>query len=158
MFIAGVKKGTFQHWYKSVENIFWSTRYVSIIARGKKLFLFFALLTAGWLLLWFFLRGGKNMKSEPRIARYQVGIYAVWNINLRVNIEEICLTWHVKMGYNWFMLTNIISFILRISLVGTFWFCVWRYVEPRTQSMRILRAALLVLGMLVILAMVKITG
>jgi hypothetical protein len=62
------------------------------------------------------------------------------------------------MEYNCFMLTDFISFMLRISLVGTFWFCVWRYVEPKTQSMRILRAALLVLGMLVILAMVRFTG
>ena len=68
------------------------------------------------------------------------------------------LTSHVKMEYNWFMLTNTISFILRICLVGTLWLCVWRYVEPRTQSMRILRAALLVLGMLVILAVVRFIG
>jgi len=56
------------------------------------------------------------------------------------------------------MLTNTISFILRICLIGIFCFCVWRYIEPRTQSMRILRAALLVLGLLVILAVVRITG
>jgi len=56
------------------------------------------------------------------------------------------------------MLTNIISFILRISLIAVFWFFVWKYVEPRTQRMRILRAALLVLGLLIILAMVRITG
>ncbi len=56
------------------------------------------------------------------------------------------------------MLTNTISFILRICLIGSFLFCVWRYVEPRTQLMRILRAALIVLGMLVILAIVRIIG
>jgi len=56
------------------------------------------------------------------------------------------------------MLANTISFILRICLIGILCFCVWRYIEPRTQSMRILRAALLVLGLLVILAVVRITG
>jgi hypothetical protein len=68
------------------------------------------------------------------------------------------LTLHVKIGYNWSMLTNTISFILRICLVGTFWLCIWRYVEPRTQSRRILRAALLAFGMLVIYAVVRVIG
>ncbi len=68
------------------------------------------------------------------------------------------MTWHDKMGYIIFMLSNTISFILRICLIGTFWLYVWRHIEPRTQSMRILRAALLALGMLVILAVVKIIG
>jgi len=68
------------------------------------------------------------------------------------------LTWHVKMGYNEYMLSDAISAILRICLVASFWFCVWRYVEPRTQLRRIIRAALLVLGMLVILAVIRISG
>ena len=75
-----------------------------------------------------------------------------------VKIGYLGLTWDVKMGYNQFMLTNMISFILRICLIAVFWFVVWKYIEPRTQRMRIFRAALLVLGLLVILAMVRITA
>ncbi|UCC98048.1 MAG: hypothetical protein JSW66_19640 [Phycisphaerales bacterium] len=56
------------------------------------------------------------------------------------------------------MFGNILYFALKVSLIATLWAFVWRYVEPRTQAMRILRAAILVLGLLGILAMVKITG
>jgi hypothetical protein len=56
------------------------------------------------------------------------------------------------------MFIDVISLILRTCLIAVFWFFVWRYIEPRTQRMRILRAALLVLGLLVILAMVRVTG
>jgi hypothetical protein len=35
---------------------------------------------------------------------------------------------------------------------------VWKFVEPKTQLMRVLRAALLVLGLLAILAVIRITG
>ena len=68
------------------------------------------------------------------------------------------LTLHVKMGYNKNMLINTVSFFLRICLIAVFWFVVWKYIEPKTQRMRIFRAALLVLGLLVILAMVRIAG
>jgi len=53
---------------------------------------------------------------------------------------------------------NFISFILRIWLIVALWALIWRFVEPRTQLMRILRAALLLLGLLVILALVRITA
>jgi len=56
------------------------------------------------------------------------------------------------------MLSNIIFFVLRVSLIATLWAFVWHFVEPKTQLMRILRAALLVLGLLAILAVIKITG
>jgi len=56
------------------------------------------------------------------------------------------------------MLGDILSFVLRIGLVVAFWAFVWRFVEPRTQLMRILRAALLVFGLLGIWAVLKIAG
>ena len=71
---------------------------------------------------------------------------------------NIYLTWHGKIGYNHFMFTDLISFILRVSLIAVFWFFVWQYIEPKTQLMRILRAALLVVGLLIIMAMVRITS
>jgi hypothetical protein len=68
------------------------------------------------------------------------------------------LTWPVKMGYNVTMLTSFISYILRISLIVALWAFVWRLVEPRTQLMRILRAAVLLLGLLGILFILRSTG
>jgi len=68
------------------------------------------------------------------------------------------LTLDVKMGYNVFMLEDILSFVFRIGLVVAFWAFVWRFVKPRTQLMRLLRAALLVFGLLGIWAVLKITG
>lgn len=56
------------------------------------------------------------------------------------------------------MLRSLVYFALKVSLIVTLWTFVWHYVEPRTQAMRILRAALLVLGLLGVLAVVKITG
>ena len=56
------------------------------------------------------------------------------------------------------MLTSVLYFALKLSLIVTLWLFVWHYMEPRTQAMRILRAALLVLGLLGILAVVRITG
>jgi len=68
------------------------------------------------------------------------------------------LTFIVKIGYNFFMLANIISFVLRIGLILAIWTFVWRAIEPQTQSARILRATLLLLSMLTVLAMIRITG
>ena len=68
------------------------------------------------------------------------------------------MTLDVKMGYNVFMLEDILSFVFRIGLVVAFWAFVWRFVKPRTQLMRLLRAALLVFGLLGIWAVLKITG
>jgi hypothetical protein len=56
------------------------------------------------------------------------------------------------------MLRTIVFFVLRISLIAALWAFVWKFVEPKTQLMRVLRAALLVLGLLAILAVIKITG
>ena len=56
------------------------------------------------------------------------------------------------------MVEGVLSFVLRVSLIAVFWVFIWRFVEPRTQLMRILRAALLVLGLLGVLAVLRITG
>ncbi len=68
------------------------------------------------------------------------------------------MTLSVKIGYNISMLGDILSFVLRIGLVVALWAFVWKFVEPRTQLMRILRAALLVFGLLGIWAVLKIMG
>jgi len=65
---------------------------------------------------------------------------------------------YVKIGYYTYMLRDIIFFVLRVSLIVSLWAFVWKFIEPKTQLMRILRAALLVLGLLVVLAMLKIVG
>lgn len=64
----------------------------------------------------------------------------------------------VKMGYFNYMMRSIVFFILRLSLVVTIWAFIWRYLEPRTQLMRIMRAALLLLCLLGVMAVVKLTG
>ena len=51
-----------------------------------------------------------------------------------------------------------VSFILKIFLIGAFWAFVWQYIEPKTRPMRLLRAGLLALGLLAILAALRITG
>lgn len=56
------------------------------------------------------------------------------------------------------MLTEFISFILRILLIATLWAFVWKLLEPRTQLMRILRAAVLLLGLLGVLVVLRMTG
>jgi len=54
------------------------------------------------------------------------------------------------------MAREVISFILRIGLVIGLWGLVWSFVEPRTQAMRVLRAALLVLALLGVWAILSI--
>ncbi len=56
------------------------------------------------------------------------------------------------------MFTDFISFILRISLIAALWVFVWKLLEPRTQLMRILRAAVLLLGLLGLLVVLRMTG
>ena len=62
------------------------------------------------------------------------------------------------MGYYMTMFTDFVSLILRISLIAALWAFVWKLLEPRTQLMRILRAALLLLGLLGILVILRIAG
>ncbi len=64
----------------------------------------------------------------------------------------------VKIGYCTFMFGDIVSFVLRILLIVALWAFVWRLLEPRTQLMRILRAAVLLLGLLGVLVVLRIAG
>ncbi len=75
-----------------------------------------------------------------------------------VKIGRFLLDNCVKIGYYTYMLRDMVFFVLRISLIVTLWISVWKFIEPKTQLMRILRAALLVLGLLVVLSILKITG
>ena len=63
-----------------------------------------------------------------------------------------------KIEYRKSMAGSLAYFVLKMALIVTLWAFIWRYVEPRTQAMRVLRAALLVLGLLGVLAVVRITG
>lgn len=49
------------------------------------------------------------------------------------------------------------SFVLKAALVVAFCVWVWRFFEPTSRPMRILRAAFLLLGLLVILAVVRLS-
>ncbi len=63
-----------------------------------------------------------------------------------------------KIGYNTSMAGGIISFVLRITLVVMLCTYVWRFIKPRTQLMRVFRAAILVLTLLGILVILRVTG
>jgi len=76
----------------------------------------------------------------------------------RVKMGYFLLDLNVKIGYHTNMLRDIVLFILRLSLIVFLWAFVWKFIEPKSQLMRILRAALLVLGLLVVLTILKITG
>ncbi len=71
---------------------------------------------------------------------------------------KFSLDLRAKIGYFRFMVSSFVFFVLRISLVAVLWAFVWRYVEPRTQLMRILRTAVLLLGLLGILVVLRMTG
>jgi hypothetical protein len=75
-----------------------------------------------------------------------------------VNMGNICLTYPVKIDYNSDMSGNVLSFFVRIILILALWAFIWGFLKPRTQIMRVLRAALILLGMLAILAVVRFTG
>ena len=75
-----------------------------------------------------------------------------------VNIGNLRLTFGAEISYNKSMISNIISYVIRICLIASLWILVWKCIEPKTQLARILRAAVLVLGLLVVLALTRITG
>jgi len=56
------------------------------------------------------------------------------------------------------MVGGVIIFVLRICLIGVVWGFVWRLIEPKTRLARILRAALLVVVLLVTLIVVRAFG
>ena len=78
--------------------------------------------------------------------------------NTAVKAGHFYLDLRVKIGYFGSMFRSILFFALHLSLIATTFAFVWRFVEPKTQLMRIMRAALLVLGLLAVLAVVKVTG
>jgi hypothetical protein len=57
-----------------------------------------------------------------------------------------------------FMVEGILTTFLRLWLVIAFWVFIWWFVEPKTRYLRILRAALLVLGLSGILAVLRVVG
>jgi hypothetical protein len=68
------------------------------------------------------------------------------------------LTWRVKLGYNGAMIQGVLVLVLRIGLVVVLWALVWGLIQPKSQLMRVFRAAVLVAGLLVILAVVRLAG
>lgn len=56
------------------------------------------------------------------------------------------------------MFENTTDIALRIIFIAALWALIWRFVEPKTQRMRILRAALLLLCLTAILAVLRFTG
>jgi hypothetical protein len=50
------------------------------------------------------------------------------------------------------------SFFLRLCIVACFWAFVWGYMKPKGQLMRVVRAGLLVLALLLVLAVLRMTG
>ena len=101
----------------------------------------------------------KNVRSAlyPWRATCYVAVCGIFGIEL-VKVGCFYLTLLVKISYNLIMVGRVISFLLRIGLIAGIWVLIWRLVEPRTQLMRVLRAALLLLGLLAILAVIRITG
>jgi hypothetical protein len=56
------------------------------------------------------------------------------------------------------MMTEGIIFILRICFIVTIWAFFWQLIEPKTKEARLLRAGLLVAGLLVVLVFVRLFG
>jgi len=96
----------------------------------------------------------KNLLEKLPAALQTPPIFLLINVKM----DKIYLTLSVKMGYYMTMLRDFISFILRISLIVALWVFVWKLLEPRTQLMRILRAAVLLFGLLGVLALLRMTG
>ena len=101
----------------------------------------------------------RPIKSDifPRRSACRLASSPIFLI-INVNLGKKHLTSSVKMGYYMTMFTDFISFILRISLIVALWVFVWKILEPRTQLMRILRAVVLLLGLLGVLVVLRMTG
>ena len=56
------------------------------------------------------------------------------------------------------MVAASLAFVLRMAIIAAVWMFVWRLVKPRTQGLRIVRAALLVFILLIVLATLRATG
>ena len=68
------------------------------------------------------------------------------------------LTRNDNIVYTLNMVGSMIIFVLRICLVAVVATFFWRLIEPKTKQARVLRAGLLVVGMLVILIVVRVFG
>lgn len=68
------------------------------------------------------------------------------------------MTGNDNIVYNLNMLGSFIIFVLRICLVAVVAAFFWRLIEPKTKQARVIRAGLLVVGMLVVLIVVRIFG
>ncbi len=75
-----------------------------------------------------------------------------------VKIGKNGLTKNDSMVYNFNMVGSAIIFVLRVCLVAVMGAFLWRLIEPKTQQARILRAGLLVVGLLITWAVVRIIG
>ena len=62
------------------------------------------------------------------------------------------------MGYIGVMLADVLLFVFRLLLTAAICGFAWSVVKPTSQSMRILRAALLVLCLLVALGLLRGMG
>ena len=56
------------------------------------------------------------------------------------------------------MIADIVLFFLRMLLTAAIFGFVWTVMKPTTRSMRIVRAAVLVLCLLAVLAVIRATG
>ena len=56
------------------------------------------------------------------------------------------------------MFRSLIFFVLRILLITAVWSSIWRFVQPRTQMMRIFRAAMIVACLLGVLFVLRTAG
>ena len=68
------------------------------------------------------------------------------------------MTKNDKLVYNSKMVASVIIFVLRICLVAVVATFFWQLIEPKTKQARVIRAGLLVAGMLVVLVVVRIFG
>jgi len=62
------------------------------------------------------------------------------------------------MGYNYFMIVDTSLFLLRLLLTAAICGFVWTTIRPSTRSMRIVRAAVLVVCLLAVLAAMRTAG
>jgi len=77
---------------------------------------------------------------------------------MNVDLGYLHLTQYGGMGYIGGMLADLILFVLRLLLTATMCGFVWTLMKPATQFMRIVRAALLVLCLLLVLVAMRGAG
>ncbi|MBP8303540.1 MAG: hypothetical protein KBE04_05365 [Phycisphaerae bacterium] len=56
------------------------------------------------------------------------------------------------------MVLDLAFILVRAILVAAVWVLVWRFIEPRTQLLRVLRLAVFVACLLVVLAAMRLAG